>query len=123
MFIRSLRSVISYSSAYRVAAIAIEQFRFNFYIVIMASFRLVMASCLLTASVAAQSVVDLSAFSWKLSQPSGNISDIPASFPSQAHLDLYENQIIPYPQYGLGDFDHRWVCYSNWTYSATLTGL
>lgn len=88
----------------------------------MLSLSSVFTASYLAASVTAQSVLDLSTFSWTVSNPSGNIS-IPASFPSQVHLDLYEQGVIPYPQFGLGDFDLRWVTYSNWTYSTNITGL
>ena len=89
---------------------------------VMAHLRSALTASCLAACVAAQSVLDLSSFSWHISDPAGNVS-VPASFPSQAHLDLYEQGVIPYPQFGLGDFDLRWVAYSNWTYSANITGL
>ena len=57
-------------------------------------------SLLLTASifavVATQKVIDLSGNDWTLQNPALNIS-VPASFPSQAHLDLYAAQVIGNP--------------------------
>ena len=48
------------------------------------------------AAVAAQNVIDLSGNGWTLQNPSLNIS-VPASLPSQAHLDLYAAQVIGNP--------------------------
>jgi beta-mannosidase len=77
---------------------------------------------LLGATATAQKVIDLSTAQWTLSNPVYNIS-VPGSVPSQAHLDLYREGVIPDPYFGLGDFDLRWVTYANWTYEAPLTGL
>lgn len=38
----------------------------------------------------------------------------------QAHLDLYNAQVIGDPYYGLNDFNLRWIALTNWTYSTTL---
>ena len=54
---------------------------------------------------------------WTLTNPSLNIS-VPAHLPSQAHLDLYANQVIGDPYYGLNNFNLRWVAWSNWTYTS-----
>lgn len=70
----------------------------------------------------AQVSIDLSAKQWTLSSPAYNIS-VPGSVPSQVHLDLFREGVIPDPYFGLGDFDLRWVTYSNWTYETTLNGL
>lgn len=70
----------------------------------------------------AQHTVDFSGLTWHLTNSDGNVS-IPASFPSQSHLDLYAAGITPDPLHGMGDFDQLWVQRSNWTYSATLSGL
>jgi beta-mannosidase len=77
---------------------------------------------LLGTAVTAQKVVDLSTAQWIVSNPVYNIS-VPGSVPSQVHLDLYREGIIPDPYFGLGDFDLRWVTYENWTYEAPLTEL
>lgn len=77
---------------------------------------------LLSTAVAAQKVIDLSTAQWTVSNPVYNIS-IPGSVPSQVHLDLFREGVIPDPYFGLGDFDLRWVTYENWTYEAPLTGL
>jgi beta-mannosidase len=77
---------------------------------------------LLGTTATAQKVLDLSTAQWTLSNPVYNIS-IPGSVPSQAHLDLYREGVIPDPYFGLGDFDLRWVTYANWTYEADMDGL
>ncbi|KAH8649485.1 putative beta-mannosidase [Tricladium varicosporioides] len=75
-----------------------------------------------SSTVTAQKVIDLSTAQWTVSSPSLNIS-VPGRVPSQVHLDLYRAGIIPDPYFGLGDFELRWVTYSNWTYEAELTEL
>ncbi|KAL6721982.1 hypothetical protein ACLMJK_001087 [Lecanora helva] len=69
-----------------------------------------------------QRVIDLSGDDWTLENLPLNIS-VPASVPSQVHLDLYANQVIGNPYYGLNDFSLRWIPENNWTYSANLCGL
>lgn len=67
-------------------------------------------------AVASQQVTDLSDSSWTLTNPSLNIS-VPAAFPSYIHLDLYASEAIGEPEYGLNDFDLRWIWMGqNWTY-------
>lgn len=67
-------------------------------------------------AVASQQVTDLSHSSWTLENPSLNVS-VPAAFPSYVHLDLYASQVIGEPEYGLNDFNLRWVWMGqNWTY-------
>jgi beta-mannosidase len=75
-----------------------------------------------SSALTAQKVLDLSTAKWTLSSPIYDIS-IPGFVPSQAHLDLYAAGVIPDPYFGLGDFDLRWVAYTNWTYSTVLEGL
>jgi beta-mannosidase len=70
----------------------------------------------------AQKVIDLSTKQWTLSSPVYNIS-VPGRVPSQVHLDLFREGVIPDPYVGLGDFELRWVTYTNWTYEAALDGL
>ncbi|KAK3670317.1 hypothetical protein LTR78_009771 [Recurvomyces mirabilis] len=71
----------------------------------------------------AQNVVSLVGNDWTLSNDLLNVS-VPAHLPSQAHLDLFANQVIGDPYYGLNDFNLRWVVWSNWTYtSAPISGL
>lgn len=78
---------------------------------------------LLFSEALCRSVISLSGSEWTLSNPGLNIS-VPASFPSQAHLDLYASQVIGNPYYGLNDFNLRWVAWTNWTYtSAPIAGL
>jgi beta-mannosidase len=77
---------------------------------------------MLSTGVVSQNVIDLSTSQWTLSNPVHNIS-IPGSVPSQAHLDLYWEGVIPDPYFGLGDFELRWVAYSNWTYEMEVQGL
>ena len=70
-----------------------------------------------------QQVISLVGNGWRLSNPDLNIS-VPAHLPSQAHLDLYANQVIGDPYYGLNDFNLRWVAWANWTYtSSPIAGL
>ncbi|KAI9723828.1 MAG: hypothetical protein M1828_004078 [Chrysothrix sp. TS-e1954] len=73
-------------------------------------------------SPSAQHVVPLADNTWTVSNPKLGIS-VPGKYPSQAHLDLYAEQVIGDPYHGLNDFNLRWVAESNWTYSAPLTGL
>lgn len=73
-------------------------------------------------SSAAQRVAPMSSLKWTLTNDEFNIS-VDANVPSQAHLDLYEAQVIGDPYYGLNDFNLRWVAETNWTYSASLENL
>lgn len=83
---------------------------------------IVLLLCAFTRSYG-QQVVDLSGTDWTLSNPELNVS-VPASLPSQAHLDLYNEQVIGDPYYGLNNFNLRWVAENNWTYtSAPMTAL
>ena len=78
-------------------------------------------SCIGKAS--SQKIISLSGSDWTLSNSQLNIS-VPASLPSQAHLDLYNAQVIGDPYFGLNDFNLRWVAESNFTYtSAPISGL
>lgn len=70
----------------------------------------------------AQQVTDLSTYSWTLQNEVGNIS-IPARIPSYAHLDLQANNVVGQLEYGLNDFDLRWIWMQNWTYSTVLSDL
>lgn len=76
----------------------------------------------LIVSSTAKQVTDLSSYEWILSSIPPNIT-VPAAWPSYAHLDLYAAGAIPEPDYGLNDFELRWVWRQNWTYSTDLTGL
>lgn len=81
------------------------------------------AASLLISIASSQRVISLAGNEWTVSNAALNIS-VPGSLPSQAHLDLYANQIITDPYYGLNDFDLRWVAWANWTYtSAPISGL
>lgn len=88
----------------------------------LASITSLAAATLLGAAEATSNIIDLSHNHWTLQNLPLNIS-VPANFPSQAHLDLYENQVIGDPTYGLNDFSLRWVLWNNWTYVAPITGL
>lgn len=70
----------------------------------------------------AQRIVSMSDLSWTVTNPNYSIS-VPGNVPSQAHLDLYNAQVIGDPYYGLNDFNLRWVAETNWTYSASLSVL
>lgn len=59
-----------------------------------------------------QKIISLVGNDWTVSNPELNVS-VPAHLPSQAHLDLYANQVIGDPYYGLNDFNLRWVAWSN----------
>jgi beta-mannosidase len=76
---------------------------------------------LLSHSCAAKNVLDLTTHSWTLSNDALNIS-VPASLPSQAHLDLFAAGVIGDPYHDLNDFNLRWVALSNWTYSSGSLG-
>jgi beta-mannosidase len=75
-----------------------------------------------TATSLAQTI-DLSTLKWTLSSPTYTNITVPGSVPSQVHLDLYREGVIPDPYFGLGDFELRWVTYGNWTYETVLEGL
>ncbi|EPE33363.1 (Trans)glycosidase [Glarea lozoyensis ATCC 20868] len=77
---------------------------------------------LLSYTAIAQKVIDLGTKQWTLSSPVYNIS-VPGRVPSQVHLDLFREGVIPDPYVGLGDFELRWVTLTNWTYETTLDGL
>ncbi|KAJ5669754.1 Beta-mannosidase A [Penicillium macrosclerotiorum] len=68
-------------------------------------------------TVLGQHVVDLTGDGWTVSSDALNIS-VPGHLPSQVHLDLFAAKAIDDPYYGLNDFDLRWVCYNNWTYTS-----
>jgi beta-mannosidase len=70
----------------------------------------------------AKHVTNLSVTTWTLSNAALNIS-VPASLPSQAHLDLFAAGVIGDPYHDLNDFNLRWVVWQNWTYSSVLHGL
>jgi len=70
----------------------------------------------------AKHVTNLSETDWTLSNTALNIS-VPASLPSQAHLDLFTAGVIGDPYHDLNDFNLRWVVWHNWTYSSVLRGL
>ncbi|KAJ3551099.1 hypothetical protein NM688_g4934 [Phlebia brevispora] len=66
------------------------------------------------------SVFSLSELSWTLKNANGSIA-IPATVPSQAHLDLLRAGIITEPLLGINEFTQRWIVNDNWTYTADLT--
>lgn len=85
-------------------------------------FRNLLPALLLVAATSQKSL-DLSTSKWKLSSPTYPNITVPGSVPSQVHLDLYREGVIPDPYFGLGDFDLRWIVYGNWTYETVLEGL
>lgn len=58
--------------------------------------------------VSSQNIISLVGTDWTLSNDPLNIS-IPAELPSYAQLDLYANQAIGDPLYGLNNFNLRWI--------------
>jgi len=78
---------------------------------------------LLAHASSTKQVLDLTTHPWTLSNDALNIS-VPASIPSQAHLDLFAAGVIGDPYHDLNDFDLRWVALNNWTYSSgPIAGL
>ncbi|KAI0338261.1 glycoside hydrolase [Trametopsis cervina] len=67
-------------------------------------------------------VFSLADLTWHLQNQNGSIS-IPASLPSQVHLELLKAGIITEPVLGINDFTQRWIANDNWTYTADLTPL
>ncbi|KAH8077515.1 glycoside hydrolase family 2 protein [Cristinia sonorae] len=67
-------------------------------------------------------VVNLSQLQWTLKNQNGSIA-IPATVPSQVHIDLHRAGIITEPLLGINDFTQRWVINDNWTYTADLSPL
>lgn len=84
---------------------------------------LLLSPLLLAVTSSTPITVPLSSQPWTLSNPSLNIS-VPATLPSQAHLDLFAAGVIGDPYHDLNDFNLRWVAWSNWTYtSGPIHGL
>ncbi|KAL2819589.1 glycoside hydrolase superfamily [Aspergillus cavernicola] len=70
-----------------------------------------------------QHVQDLSGVNWTLSSPAINFT-VPASLPSQAHLDLLQAGVIEDPYHGLNEINLRWIADANWIYTSDpVTGL
>ncbi|KAJ6574536.1 glycoside hydrolase family 2 protein [Mycena capillaripes] len=67
-------------------------------------------------------VLDLSVLDWSLTNQNGSIA-VPATIPSQVHLDLTRAGIITEPLLGINDFTERWVFMDNWTYTADIAPL
>jgi beta-mannosidase len=57
---------------------------------------------LLPLTTSAQNVISLVGNAWTLHNDELNVS-VPAHLPSQAHLDLYANQVTGDPYFGLND--------------------
>ncbi|KAK8079031.1 hypothetical protein PG994_002838 [Apiospora phragmitis] len=76
----------------------------------------------IVSPMSSPNILDLISSQWTLNNPAMDIS-IPASFPSYAHLDLYANQVIGNPEYGLNDFNLRWIWKQNWTYTTNIEDL
>lgn len=77
---------------------------------------------LLSQIITAQLITDLGVYDWTVTDSSLNIS-VPGKFPSYAHLDLEAANVVGQLEYGLNDFNLRWIWMQNWTYSAALSGL
>ncbi|KAJ7229306.1 glycoside hydrolase family 2 protein [Mycena haematopus] len=67
-------------------------------------------------------VFDLATLDWTLRNQNGSIA-IPATIPSQTHLDLTRAGVITEPLLGINDFTERWVFLDNWTYTADISPL
>ncbi|KAJ7880790.1 glycoside hydrolase family 2 protein [Mycena olivaceomarginata] len=65
-------------------------------------------------------VFDLAGLDWTLLNQNGSIA-VPATIPSQAHLDLTRAGVITEPLLGINDFTERWVFMDNWTYTADIS--
>ncbi|KAI2463727.1 glycoside hydrolase family 2 protein [Annulohypoxylon bovei var. microspora] len=83
---------------------------------------LVLLIALVSLTVGAVNIVDLSDVEWTLKNDGNNIS-VPGKVPSHVHLDLHASNVIDDPYYGLNDFNMRWIALSNWTYTSELLGL
>ncbi|KAI0753266.1 glycoside hydrolase [Daedaleopsis nitida] len=70
----------------------------------------------------AADVLSLSDLNWSLKNENGSVI-VPATVPSQAHLDLLAAGVITEPLLGINDFAQRWIVNDNWTYTADLTPL
>lgn len=80
-------------------------------------------AALFTNLVSSQNIVSLVGTDWTLHNDALNVS-VPASLPSYAQLDLYDNKVIGDPLYGLNNFNLRWIVWQNWTYTSTpISGL
>ncbi|KAH0828085.1 glycoside hydrolase family 2 protein [Lanmaoa asiatica] len=53
--------------------------------------------------------------------PANSSIVVPASLPSQAHIDLFNAGVINDPLLGINEYTERWVVNDNWTYTADLT--
>lgn len=67
-----------------------------------------LANLVFTSAVSSQKIISLVGGDWTLSNDALNVS-VPAELPSYAQLDLYANQVIGDPLYGLNNFNLRWV--------------
>jgi beta-mannosidase len=77
---------------------------------------------LLAAPSAAQRVLELSSVGWTATN--GVNATVKTNFPTQIHLDLYQEGIIGDPLYDYNDVNQLWVANSNWTFtSSPLLGL
>lgn len=80
-------------------------------------------AALIVPLASAKNVISLVGNDWTVSNDDLNVS-VPAHLPSQAHLDLYAQEVIADPYHNLNDFNLRWVAWNNWTYtSAPISGL
>ncbi|KAI9369333.1 glycoside hydrolase superfamily [Aspergillus egyptiacus] len=86
----------------------------------------VLAEAMMTSNLArgwASHVQDLGEVAWTLSSPAINFT-VPASLPSQAHLDLLKAGVIDDPYHGLNEINLRWIADANWTYTSDpVSGL
>ena len=79
---------------------------------------MIAAALFFATGIFAQNIIDLSGPDWKL-ENGINVS-IPASMPSQAHLDLFAAGVIDDPLASDNDIQQLWVQRSNWTYSKQI---
>ncbi|KAF7377200.1 Glycoside hydrolase family 2 protein [Mycena sanguinolenta] len=86
---------------------------------------LILLFCLFPCGIFA-AVFDLSSLDWTLLNQNGSIA-VPATIPSQAHLDLTRAGIVTEPLLGINGtsqniyFTERWVFLDNWTYTADVS--
>ncbi|XP_071743985.1 beta-mannosidase isoform X2 [Lepeophtheirus salmonis] len=69
------------------------------------------------------SIIDLSKYSWTLSQESLNLKVSNLKIPSGVYSDLIKGNVLPHNQnlyFRFNDEKYRWISYTNWTYSVSI---
>ncbi|KAF9010825.1 glycoside hydrolase family 2 protein [Cyathus striatus] len=80
--------------------------------------RVLLLLALLVYHVSAK-IFNLAELEWTLKNQNGSVV-VPATVPSQVHLDLTRAGVITEPLLEINDFTERWIVYDNWTYTADL---